>query len=150
MLTCITLCSGYICFIPLRKSLYFICFLLVLSAIFPMPHSVSSSRSHSFFYITDGLVDLICTVFWRFWEIERSVPHDLSLTIIYHCWWRSLFVPWFGVLLLLLLLLRDRHHRYDNINNNCIYYYGLKKSLPPILHARSRCSAKTESIDKSW
>ena len=49
MLTCVTLCCGYICFIPLRKSLYFICFLLVLSAIFPMPHTVPSSSSHSFF-----------------------------------------------------------------------------------------------------
>ena len=37
--------------------------------------------------------------------LEVLGDDDLSLTIIYHCWWRSLFVPWFGVLLLLLLLI---------------------------------------------
>ena len=47
MLTCVTLCCGYIWFIALRKSLYFIRFLVVLSAIFPMPHTVPSSSSHS-------------------------------------------------------------------------------------------------------
>ena len=44
-----------------------------------MPHSVPSSRSHSFFYITDGLVDLICTVFWRFWEM-MILALPLSIT----------------------------------------------------------------------
>ena len=48
-------------------------------------HCAFKSQSFFLLYVMEGLVDLICAVFWKFWEIECSVQHDLSFIIFYHC-----------------------------------------------------------------
>ena len=69
MLTCVTLCCGYNCFIPLHKSLYLIpvCYLSYAG------HFASKKQPYSLLYVMDGDVDLICAVIWRF--SENAVFH---------------------------------------------------------------------------
>ena len=69
MLTCVTLCCGYICFIPLCKSLYLIsvCYLSYAA------HCAFKKLPYSLLYVMDGHVDLICPVIWRF--SENAVFH---------------------------------------------------------------------------
>ena len=69
MLTCVTLCCGYICFIPLHKSLYLIpvCYLSYAA------HFAFKKQPYSLLYVMDGHVDLICAVIWRL--SENAVFH---------------------------------------------------------------------------
>ena len=62
MLTCVTMCCGHICFIPLRKSLYLIsvCYLS-----YAVPCAFKK-QPYYLLYVMDGHVDLICAVLWRF------------------------------------------------------------------------------------